>query len=225
MHILGDPIDTIWSLLDKLALARRTHIWIQNRINFEPAIRRAQRHLSVQNSASFIVTSSGNSVPADQLMQSDLKGIESTEPRPGVHREDLKHLEVICFALDDFDPRYRVTSKGIPGGVFARKLVNFIQDDRLSEEDREDILISCNHASTMLSQTRVKSARRSLLAVVAYAYPLFTSVASGDASASAPVHFPHTIALRELYYWLLPAITLSSAAGAFPTHWTSYAAR
>jgi len=117
-----------------------------------------------------------------------------------------------------------VTSKGILGGFFARNFVNFIQDDRLTREDREDILISCNHASTVLSQTRVKNARRSMLAIIAYAYPLFTSMASGKASASALVHFPHTIALRELYDWLLSAITLSSAAGAFPTHWTSYLA-
>lgn len=141
-----------------------------------------------------------------------------------MHQEDLKHLEVICFALDGSYPKYRVTSKGIPGGFFARKLVNFIQDDRLTREDREDILISCNHASMVLSQTRAKSARRSMLTIIAYAYPLFTSMASGKASASTPVHFPHTIALRELHYWLLSTITLSSAAGAFPTHWTSYVA-
>ena len=73
-------------------------------------------------------------------------------------------------------------------------------------------------------QTRVKSARRSMLAIIAYAYRLFISMAGGKASASAPVHFPHTIALRELHYWLLSAITLSSAAGAFPTRWTSYVA-
>ena len=135
-----------------------------------------------------------------------------------MHQEDLKHIEVKCFALDDFGPKYRVMSKGIPGGFFARKLVKFTQHDRLTREDREDILILCNHASTVLSQTRVKSARRSMLGIIAYAYSLFTSMASGKASASAPIHFLRTIALRELHYWLLSAITLSSAAGAFPTH-------
>lgn len=149
--------------------------------------------------------------------------MKNVEPRPGVHQEDLKHIEVKCFALDDFGPKYRVMSKGIPGGFFARRLVNFIQDDRFIREDREDIPISCNHASMVLSQTRVKSARRSMLAIIAYAYPLFTSMASGKASASTPVHYPHTMALRELYCWLLSAITLSSAAGAFPTRWTSCA--
>lgn len=95
------------------------------------------------------------------------KEMKNVEPRPGVHQEDLKHIEVKCFALDDFDPKYRVMSKGIPGEFFARKLVNFIQDDRLTREDREDIPISCNHASTVPSQTRVKSARRSILAIIA----------------------------------------------------------
>lgn len=136
-------------------------------------------------------------------------------PPQSMHQEDLKHLEVICFALDDFDPKYRVTSKGIPGGFFARKLVNFIQDDRLTREDREDILIPCNHASTVLSQTRIKSARRSMLTIIAYAYPMFTLMASGKASTSTPVHFPRNSSPRvallalvrnysELCCWSIP---------------------
>lgn len=113
-------------------------------------------------------------------------------PPQSMHQEDLKHLEVICFALDDFDPKYRVTSKGIPGGFFARKLVNFIQDDRLTREDREDILIPCNHAN-----------------------PMFTLMASGKASTSTPVHFPRNSSPRvallalvrnysELCCWSIP---------------------
>lgn len=38
------------------------------------------------------------------------------------------------------------------------------------------------------------------------------------------VHTPHTLALRELYYWLITAIAFSSATGAFPTDSTARAA-
>jgi hypothetical protein len=33
---------------------------------------------------------------------------------------------------------------------------------------------------------------------------------------------PHTLALRQIYYWLFLAVTLSAAAGGFANQWTSY---
>ncbi|OCK73418.1 hypothetical protein K432DRAFT_430602 [Lepidopterella palustris CBS 459.81] len=235
LHVLGDPIDVIWSLLDKLALARRTHKWMQ-----DPSILRAPRRREPHESPTSATDESSidratapqcdtpaadhsietsDSCPRDHnalgkptvdVKTSDIHAENITKATEQLLR-DREHLEVICFALDDFDPDY----------VLARELIDFIQ---ASENYREDILIACSPISTILSQTRVKSARRSMLAVISYAYPLFASVASGTAAANAPMHFPHTIALRELYYWLLPAITLSAAAGAFPTHWTAYVA-
>ena len=44
------------------------------------------------------------------------KEMKNVELRPSVHQEDLKHIEVKCFALGNFDPKYRVMGKGIPGG-------------------------------------------------------------------------------------------------------------
>jgi hypothetical protein len=79
---------------------------------------------------------------------------------------------------------------------------------RLNPDDRTHILTTLSHTATLLTQTHIKSARRAALVVIAYAYPLFNSVASSRAAATALVHFPHTIAL-------------SAAASAWPTEETA----
>jgi hypothetical protein len=126
-----------------------------------------------------------------------------------------KHVAVVLTALNDFE-RSHIRPDRLPFGPLAKTLL-----DRVGEPD---IIKKCQEASLLLGTTRTKSARRSALAIIVYSSTLFASLASAQASNSYPVYTPHTIALRELYYWLIPAIILSSAAGAFPTEWTAWKA-
>ncbi|KAI9713065.1 MAG: hypothetical protein M1820_001050 [Bogoriella megaspora] len=117
-------------------------------------------------------------------------------------------------AFDDFNFGF------VDDQCLADILLDIIQSD---EPQALRALEACRNANAMLRQTRVQSARRSFLAVVSYAASLFISLDSNRDSGTMSIHVPHTIALRELYYWLIPVITLSAANGAFPTAWTSYA--
>ncbi|KAF2490028.1 hypothetical protein BU16DRAFT_567129 [Lophium mytilinum] len=192
LHVLADPIDTIWSLLDKLAFARETKAYIHQQIRY------LSRPKLPTVTAKGTITISLHRLPTHP-------SAPNPQP-PKLTPRNLQNLQIVLFALDDFSP-----SPSIP------TLLHLLHHPTLPSHHREKLLDTLTHTATLLSQTRIKSARRAALAVIAYAYPLFTSVASGAAASSTPLHFPHTIALRELYYWLIPTIALSSAAGAWPT--------
>ncbi|KAL9078060.1 MAG: hypothetical protein Q9157_003028 [Trypethelium eluteriae] len=163
-HVLGDPIDTIWSLSVKLDVPRRYKQW-------------AEQHLSCLSEI------------------------------------DRQAITVILATFDDFEF----------GKVDGKNLADliFIQVEA-GGADGAAFLKTCRQASVLLRQTRVQNARRSFLAIVSYAASLFITLDSNRGLEQTPVHTPHTVALRELYYWLIPAITLSAANGAFPTAETSY---
>ncbi|KAF2806392.1 uncharacterized protein BDZ99DRAFT_573913 [Mytilinidion resinicola] len=191
LHLLADPIDTIWSLLDKLAFAKKTRAYIHEQIS-HPS------HPPVP-----MATAKGN-------ITITLRGLSTQLSAPPLTPHALKNLQIVLFALDDFSPSPSILT-----------LLHLLHHPALPPHRREKLLETLAHTATLLTHTRIKSARRAALAVTAYAYPLFTSVASGAAASSTPTHFPHTIALRELYYWLIPTIALSSAAGAWPTEKTA----
>jgi len=75
--------------------------------------------------------------------------------------------------------------------------------------------IAVCRAADRLKDHRVKNTRRVVLAIAVYIASLVT--AWERTKNDPPLYFLHTIALRELYYWLLPAIVLSCMAGGFPT--------
>jgi hypothetical protein len=112
--------------------------------------------------------------------------------------------------LDDFDTSPKLSAilrehiNNLPRGTF-----------------RDDFLKKCHYSAKILANTRTSSTRRAALAVIAYVVAIYASFGSGMAQDQLPVYIPHTLALREIYYWLIPAIALSSATGAFPTDQTA----
>ncbi|KAJ9635442.1 hypothetical protein H2199_008445 [Coniosporium tulheliwenetii] len=171
-HLLGNPIDVIWSHLEKLEHMRQ---------------------------------------------------IREQRQEPGRPRDNAA-LAIICIILDDFefDHGTRYTAETAAPRKLSEILVS--HKDSLEHAARVKFLKKCRDAAFHLADTRTSSTRRAALAVIAYAVALFISLASAMAQNSAAVHTPHTLALRELYYWLISAIALSSATGAFPTEYTARAA-
>lgn len=164
-HLLGNPIDVIWSHLEKL------------------------EHMH------------------HQMQQDDAA------------------LAIIRITLDDFDFDFdhgaQSTAKIEATETLSAILIRY--KNSLGHTERIRFLEKCHDAAFLLAHSRTSSTRRAALAVIAYAVALFTSLASAMAQNSAAVHTPHTLALRELYYWLISAIALSSATGAFPTEHTARA--
>ena len=56
-----------------------------------------------------------------------------------------------------------------------------------------------------------------------YGKDVFVALIQAKFDESFPYHMPHTLALRQLYYWLFCAIILSAAAGGFADQWSSHA--
>jgi hypothetical protein len=62
-----------------------------------------------------------------------------------------------------------------------------------------------------------------ILAIIVYGKDVFVALLQSKFDANFPYHMPHTLALRQLYYWLFCAIILSGAAGGFADQWSSHA--
>jgi hypothetical protein len=133
-----------------------------------------------------------------------------------------ERVAIVCIALQDLNGE----------SIVARFREVMMQPDaRLTPQkqavhiaNREQVIDVCSSPAFLLAHTRISSTRRSAIAVIAYGIALFTSLESAMAQDSVPVHIPHTLALRVLYYWLIPAVAVSSATGAFPTEYTVWAA-
>lgn len=146
-----------------------------------------------------------------------LQAIRRTRERAGDET-----VAIICVTLHDFN-------REDIGNRLCEALRPPLQD--LSPEQRVEyreecakIRRACRYSAFLLAHTRISSTRRSAIAVIAYSVALFTSLESAMAQDQVPVHTPHTLALRVLYYWLITAVALSSALGAFPTEYTAWAA-
>jgi hypothetical protein len=122
----------------------------------------------------------------------------------------LKAVAVICIILDDFDTSPKLSD------ILIEHIAHPPRDTSI-----DDFLKKCRYSAAILANTRTRSTRRAALAVIAYVVALYTSFSSAMARDQLPVYIPHTLALREIYYWLIFAIALSSAAGAFPTDQTA----
>ncbi|EON66377.1 hypothetical protein W97_05474 [Coniosporium apollinis CBS 100218] len=176
----------------------------------------AQHGACLSTTASWPHTLLGN--PID-VIWSHLEKLEH------MHRtqQDDAALAIIRITLDDFDFDHGAQSTA---KIEARETLSAIlirYKNSLGHTERIGFLEKCHDAAFLLAHNRTSSTRRAALAVIAYAVALFTSLASAMAQNSAAVHTPHTLALRELYYWLISAIALSSATGAFPTEHTAWA--
>lgn len=132
--------------------------------------------------------------------------------RLNLKEEDRREIANVCYALNDFRPEKLQ-------GHFTR-ICSLLNDPDIRM--REDALILIKTASCDLALVRLNSTLHSSLAVSLYCLAVFGSLIRTKSMADEAFHQPHTIALRELFYWLLPSIILSSAAGEWPSQWIAH---
>ncbi len=127
----------------------------------------------------------------------------------GFNGEDVLWIySTILYALDDFsfsanfeshlDMLMRVAKSGTP-------------------EDKE----ACRKAAVELNVSRVNNTRRALFAILGYLAAITANILRAIFADSIQIHISHTVALRELNFWLLCAILLSAKVGGLPSEWNS----
>lgn len=154
-HLLGNPIDAIWSLLTKLDAGRR----IRHRCRAD-------------------------------------------------FREDSWVYAAILVALDDV-------------GFGEEFEDRFMQLKKIAAADDERAKRACRRAAINLNTPRINNLWKAILAAVAYITAVVANIARANLTGRIPAHLSHRIALRELFYWLIPAVILSAKASGFPSEWTS----
>lgn len=132
--------------------------------------------------------------------------------RISLEEEDRRDIANVCYALDDFGPEKLQ-------GRFS-KIIDLLNDPDIRV--RNDTFTAIKVASYNLALVRLNSRLRSSLAVILYCVAIFSALIRTKSMADEAYHQPHTIALRELFYWLLLSIILSSAAGGWPSQWTAH---
>jgi hypothetical protein len=125
-----------------------------------------------------------------------------------------KDLALVLWALDDYEDSNQDGMKT----TFAKNLKDSLCNGPQTHKDPAHAI---QNAAFKLSDSRVNNARRVILAVAAYLAAVSANFVLVKMSNDIEYYLPHTIALRELYYWLIPAIVLSSLAGGWPSQWTS----
>ena len=142
----------------------------------------------------------------------DLDGLDLDDQEKVKVRRDIAN---VCYALDDFGPD-RLCDR-------ATKLINSL---RYTDVRRRPAafrsLRAIRAASYEIALARENNALHSALAIILYGVLVFAALLKTRAEGGVAYHQPHTIALRELYYWLLLSIILSSAAGRWSTQWAPY---
>lgn len=80
---------------------------------------------------------------------------------------------------------------------------------------------ACRQAAVQLKVSRVNNTRRALLAVLGYLAAITANILRSVFADKISLHISHTIALREVNFWLLCAILLSARVGGLPSEWNS----
>ena len=128
-------------------------------------------------------------------------------------KDELRHEKgwvyaTILVALDDF-------------GFGDRFEDRFQQLKSIALSNKRDAKQACRRAAIDLTAPRVNNTRRALLAVSAYFATVTSAFGRAGFSDNVQMTLPHLIALRELFYWLIPVVVLSAKTGGFPSEWTS----
>jgi hypothetical protein len=127
-----------------------------------------------------------------------------------------KSASAVCFALDDFKNGHDIDvllgPMENPNNPEARTtaVVNFTLLKDIMEKAARD-----------LSDARRHKKLSAILAVIIYVKEVVEALLAYESAKNFPYHMPHTLALRQLYYWIFLAIVLSSATGGFASQWTS----
>ncbi|MCJ1471153.1 hypothetical protein MMC07_009801 [Pseudocyphellaria aurata] len=114
----------------------------------------------------------------------------------------------ILYALDDFNFSANFEHH-------FNSLMAIARSDAV--EDQE----ACRIAAIELTVSRVNNTRRAWFAILGYVAAVTANIIRADFAEKMPVHISHTIALRELNFWLICAIILSAKVGGFPSEWKS----
>jgi hypothetical protein len=133
------------------------------------------------------------------------EGVRSIDP--GLNDKDVRRLATILVALHDH-PDTRSTSRDT--------VRHLIQEFRCHPS-------SVRRAAERLTDLRVNNTRRAAIAIGAYIATVGGALVRSLNEVEAPINLLQIVALRQLYYWLLPAIVLSCMAGGFPSSKTSRA--
>ncbi|MCJ1269222.1 hypothetical protein MMC22_009111 [Lobaria immixta] len=161
LHLLGNPVHAIWSLLAKLDVKRRIEIRCRD----------------------------------------GLREVENGEDVVWIY-------SAILYALDDFNFSFHFEHH-------FRALMAIARSDAVEEKE------ACKRAAIELSVSRVNNTRRALFAILGYVTAITANIIRADFSDKIPLHISHTIALRELNFWLICAIILSAKVGGYPSEWKS----
>ncbi|MCJ1413783.1 hypothetical protein MMC32_000108 [Xylographa parallela] len=132
-------------------------------------------------------------------------------------REDKKNLSAVTFGLDDYE-----------NGIHVNSLLQPLEDNSVRNKYVRDLhhkALNGILGSTArdLADARKHNKLHSTLAILIYGKEVFEALIDAKLDGTFPYHMPHTLALRQLYYWLFLAVLLSSAAGGFANQWTSLA--
>jgi hypothetical protein len=140
--------------------------------------------------------------------------IDDIDPDLRVNSEDKRYLCGICYALEDFG-----------NGEHIDVLLGPLEmaSDVEMREYWDAIRPLLRSTARNIAGDRKHNKFHSVLAIIVYGKDVFVALIQAKFDESFPYHMPHTLALRQLYYWLFCAIILSAAAGGFADQWSSHA--
>ncbi|KAH0550997.1 hypothetical protein GP486_007641, partial [Trichoglossum hirsutum] len=114
---------------------------------------------------------------------------------------EAKNFIIVALALDDYNQKY-----------YKRELWDQFRAERPAFQV----------AARWLDDVRGMNIFRAGLAIISYLFGVSVAYVRLLKSPDTPAHTSHTVALRVLYFWLIPTVVLSAVAGKFPTEWTAY---
>lgn len=137
---------------------------------------------------------------------------DSARPHVSMEPKEKKWLCGICYALEDFN-----------NGTHVETLLKPFEEGDQAKAMRHWDAISPLLQSTArnIAGDRRHNKLHSVLAIIVYGKDVFVALLQTKNDQNFPYHVPHTLALRQLYYWLFCAIILSGAAGGFADQWSS----
>lgn len=153
----------------------------------------------------------GNPIHAMLALLTKLDVKRRIEERVRIKLKKLNELDVwiystILYTLDDFD-----FSENFD------KHFNILMKAATDPVKRE----ACHQAAVQLKVSRVNNTRRAVLALLGYLAAITANILRSVFMDNISLHISHTIALREVNFWLLCAILLSARVGGLPSEWNS----
>ena len=130
--------------------------------------------------------------------------------RDGARRDKVRRdIANLCYCLDDFGYE-----------KFEGRVNRLFDLLKMEGEISRRVYKHVKKTSHSLALIRIRNTRRTTVAVLVYGGAVVTSVLASTTSNGLDYALPHTIALRELCFFVLAQVILSSAAGGWPQQWT-----